>query len=119
MSKTGRKLGVGVGKTVSKRRFNKITDAKLQELKTKQIKRCSYAKMQWAVCAYNEWRDNKLQETYDIRVFEANIDSIEGLKEENLSFALCNFIPEVTKIKDGSPYPGVTLYQFIVSIHVI
>ena len=53
---TGRKLGIGVSKTVSRRRlFNKISDDKLKQLQTKQIKRRSFAKMQWAVRAYNEW----------------------------------------------------------------
>ena len=72
--------------------------------------------MQWAVKAYNEWRDNKLQESYDSRIFEANIDCTEGLKKENVAFSLCKFIPKITKVKDGGPYPGSTLYQFVVSI---
>ena len=96
--------------------FNKISDDKLKQLQTKQIKRCSFAKMQWAVKAYNEWRDNKLQESYDSRIFEANIDCNEGLKKENVAFSLCKFIPEITKVKDSGPYPGSTLYQFVVSI---
>ena len=96
--------------------FNKISDDKLKQLQTKQIKRRSFAKMQWAFKAYNEWRDNKLQESYDSRIFEANIDCTEGLKKENVAFSLCKFIPEITKVKDGGPYPGSTLYQFVVSI---
>ena len=34
----------------------------------------------------------------------------------NLSHSLCLFIPEVTKIKDGAPYPGATLYQMVIAI---
>ena len=33
----------------------------------------------------------------------------------NLCHALCSFIPEKTKVKDGSPYPRATL-MMIVSI---
>ena len=38
------------------------------------------------------------------------------LDKSNLEFALCKFIAEVTKVKDGSDYPGKTLYQMCVSI---
>ena len=72
--------------------------------------------MHWAVKADNEWRDNKLQESYDSRIIEANIECTEGLKTENVAFSLWKFIPEITKVKDGGPYPGSTLYQFVVSI---
>ena len=34
----------------------------------------------------------------------------------SLCHALCSLIPEITKVKDGSAYPGATLDQMIVSI---
>ena len=74
--------------------------------------------MQWAVRAYCEWRQNRIKsgQNFDIKIFDADIENVEGLTEDNLSFALTCFIPEITKVKDGLPYPGVTLYQFVVAI---
>ena len=38
------------------------------------------------------------------------------LSKEALCYSLCRFILEVTKVKEGSDYPGKTLYEIIVSI---
>ena len=51
-----------------------------------------------------------------VEFLRQNVDCTEGLKKENVAFSLCKFIPEITKVKDGGPYPGSTLYQFVVSI---
>ena len=37
-------------------------------------------------------------------------------KGQFLCHALCSFIPEITKVKDGAAYPSATLYQMIVFI---
>ena len=50
-------------------------------------------------------------ENFDVKVFEANLE--EPCKLDKVS---CNFIPEVTKVKDGSDYPGKTLYEMVISI---
>ena len=91
---------------------------RLKELQEKQIKRQSLAKIQWGVRAFQEWRMHKLQElgNYDPIVFETDLENVEGLIPSNLCHALCMFIPEVMKVKDGAPYPGQTLYQLIIAI---
>ena len=115
----GKKIGLGASKSVStKRTFNRISDERLQELKTKQIKKRSLAKIQWAVHVFEDWREDKLKDfvNYDFTVFETSLEKVELLMKENLAYALCKFIPEVRKVKDGAPYPGQTLYQLVVAI---
>ena len=74
--------------------------------------------MQWRVRAYNEWRLQRLSNVvnFDVNIFEVNLDDISKLDKNAFIHALCNFIPEVTKVKDGSDYPGKTLYEMVTSI---
>ena len=68
----GARLSLMAAKTVSKERiFNNVSDTKLKELATKQIKRRSLAKMQWSVLAFQEWREHKLQDfaNYGCNIF--------------------------------------------------
>ena len=90
----------------------------MRELQTRHIKRRSLAKMQWAVRAYSEWRINHIKndDTFDVKIFDSDLEKPESLTEENLAFALMCFIPEITKVKDGAPDPGATLYQLVVAI---
>ena len=74
------------------------------------------AKVNWAVTAFNEWREARLEFCYDAYIFDANLNDLKNLTVDNLVYALCYFIPEVTKKKTGEPYPGATLYQMIVAI---
>ena len=76
------------------------------------------AKIQWGVYAYCDWRKSKLDNAnnFDPIIYEADIERCDCLTKVNLCHALCSFIPEITKVKDGSAYPGATLYQMIVSI---
>ena len=53
---------------------------------------------------------------YDCRIFETNLEEVNILTKANLAYSLCKFIPEVTKVKDGAPYPGATLYQLVIVI---
>ena len=98
--------------------FNHITSAKLNELKTKQIKKRSLLKIQWGVRAFQEWRQHWLEssELYDNKIFECNLDQVGSLTKTNLAYSLCLFLPEVTKVKDGEAYPGKTLYQMVIAI---
>ena len=95
------------------RKFKTIIDEKMIQLKKNRLKRHTFAKVQWAVRAYCEWRNSILSDpvTYDYRVYVSDIKNPGSLDRSNLEFALCKFIAEVTKIKDGSDYPGCTLYQ--------
>ena len=73
--------------------------------------------MKWAVNAYQKWRDYRLSDVgYDEKIFEANLDEIRNLSIDNMSYALCRFIPEVKKAKSNEDYPSKTLYEIVVSI---
>ena len=52
---------LATSKTVSKRSFKFIGDDKIDELKQVQLKKKTEAKVNWAVTAYNEWRDERLR----------------------------------------------------------
>ena len=51
-----------------------------------------------------------------MKVFESDIENVNGLTKEAFSHAMCIFIAEVTKVKDGSDYPGKTLYEMVTII---
>ena len=109
----------GVSKTVSTiRRFKNVSDSKLCDLKTRWMKKRTFNKMKLGVHAYNEWRVMKLScpETYDVNVDRADMDNVRNIPKESLVVALCKFIPEVTKVRDGTDYPGKTLYEMVVCI---
>ena len=74
--------------------------------------------MKWGVRTYNEWRAVKISspESYDVNVDRADLDNVRKIPKESLVVALCKFIPEVTKVRDGSDYPDKTLYEMIVCI---
>ena len=71
--------------------------------------------MQWSLRAYNDWRQQRLEsgENFDIKIFYADLGKLECLMKENLCYALCRFIAEVTKVCDGKDYPGKTLYEIL------
>ena len=73
--------------------------------------------MQWGVKAYKEWRTSRINDivNFDIKIFDADLDKVDVLTKENFAYALCSFIPEVTKL-DGSDYPGKTLYEMLMLI---
>ena len=100
------------------RNYKSVSDSKLNELKTRWLKKRTFNKMQWGVRAFSTWRSSKLASpiSYDVIIDEANLDKLSELTKELLIYALCRFIPEVTKCRDGSDYPGKTLYEMVVSI---
>ena len=53
---------------------------------------------------------------FDPNIFEVDIDRFDSLTQANMAYALCCFIPEVTKVSDSSPYPGATLYQLVIAL---
>ena len=53
---------------------------------------------------------------YDEQIFNANLKSLETLQKSDFSHALCHFIPKITKAKDGTEYPGKTLYELVIAI---
>ena len=100
------------------RRFKVVTDEKLRELCEQKLKKRTFAKVQWAVKAFREWRIDKLSDNnkFDSHIYESDIYRVDCLERDSFEFAMCKFIAEVTKVKDGSEYPGKTLYHLCVSI---
>ena len=102
---------------VSKRKFSFVSDARVDTLKRVQLKKKTEAKLNWAVTAYVEWRNECLRTfRYNPAIYFADITNSEKLEKANLQHALCHFIPEVMKVCGESPYPGKTLNQMIVAI---
>ena len=98
--------------------FKKVNDTKIAELQEKQMKKRTYAKVMWAVRAYQEWRESRLGESemIDAIIEQTDLYNVLSLKQENLQYSLCCFIPEVTKVKDGTDYPAKTLYEMVIAI---
>ena len=104
-------------KSVSKRKFSFTTEARIEELKKIRLKKQTEAKVNWAVTAYTDWRNERLYNfNYDVGIYYADLQKLNELTPENLQHALCRFIPEVTKVKGDGPFPGKTLYQMVVAI---
>ena len=114
----GLKMRVGTAKTVSrKRKYSFASSTRIDQLKQIRLKDTTESKVNWAVTAYNDWRNERLfNYQYDVGIYEADLNDLPNLTKENLQHALCHFIPEVTKIKGEGPYPGRTLYEMIVAI---
>ena len=87
------------------------------ELKQEQLKKRTFSKVQWAVNAFQDWRSAQMEspDTFDVRIYETDLERIELLEKDSFEFSMCKFIAEVRKL-DGSKYPGSTLYQLVVSI---
>ena len=82
-----------------------------------KLKKKSDVKVDWAVSAYIDWRNDRLEKfQYDPAIYYVDLLDLENLTKENLSRALCHFISEVTRKRGDGPYPGATLYQMAVAI---
>ena len=117
-SQIGRKLGFSASKTVSNVRcFRNISEERMRQLKTDQMKKRTFNKIKWTVKAYSDWRSNRMSNfnQFDVRIYESDLDRVELLEHDSFEFAMCAFIAEVKKV-DGSEYPGKTLYHLVVSI---
>ena len=111
------KRGAGLQTVSRQRKFNFVSDAKVEALKQVTMKKRSESKMNWAVKAYNEWHDTRLHNfNYDVGIYYADLNDLPNLTLENFRHAMCYFIPEVTKSKGEGLYPGRTLYQMCVAI---
>ena len=97
------------------RKFKNLSASKIAQLKTEKIKQRTFNKMQWSVKAYNQWRTERLSDpsNFDVKIFESDLEQLMMLTKANLCYSLCIFIAEVTKVKDGTDYPGKTLYEMI------
>ena len=111
------KRGVSSKIVSNARKFNYMSDAKIQQLKIASLKRRTEAKMNWGVKAFNEWREDRLRNfNYNVGIYYADLNDLPNLQIDNFKHAMCYFIAEVTKSKGDGPYPGQTLYQMCTSI---
>ena len=77
----------------------------------------SEAKIKWAIKAYREWRDVKIEdEDCERDIMFSDLDEPATLVQEYFENALCRFIVEVKKCKEDVDYPGRTLYQMACAI---
>ena len=109
---------LSTAKSVSKmQRYKSVSDTKLDELKKRLMKKRTFNKMQWGINTFKEWRASKLSspDGFDVNLLEVDVDVVSSLTKEKLCAVLCKFVAEITK-KDGSDYPGKTLYELICSI---
>ena len=99
------------------RKFNFTSEGRIEQLAKIRLKPNSESKVNWGVRAYNEWRDARLESyQYDPAIYFSDLRNLETLEKQNFSYALCRFVPEVTKQKGMGPYPGRTLHQMVVAI---
>ena len=111
-------MGFAATKTVSNlRHFKKIIEEQMKELKVDKMKKRTFSKVQWAVNAYCDWRSHRMMDvnSFDVRIYECDIDRVELLECDSFEFSMCTFLAEVRKL-DGTEYPGKTLYHLVVSI---
>ena len=112
-------MHVVLSKLVSKKHyFNNVLELKVKKLRKNLMKKQTSTKVKWAVKAYQVGRELRMQNyvNYDPIIFKANLDNVSGLTKSSLNYLLSRFIPEVTKVKDGSGYPGKMLYKIIIAI---
>ena len=111
------KRGLHAATVSKKRRFNFVSDARIEQLKIATMKKRSESKMNWGVKAFIDWHEEHLNNfNYDVGIYYSDLNDLLNLTMENFRHALCYFIPEVTKSKGEDEYPGSTLYQLVVAI---
>ena len=120
INRRGKPIGqrpISTVKTVSKQKFQFLSEDKIRELQQIQLKKRSLAKCKWAGNTYNDWRDQRLLTfNYDYGIYNADLCDLEKLEKDNLQYLLCRFIPKVTKSRGDGPHPAKTLYQMVVAI---
>ena len=72
----------------------------------------------WAVRAFQEWRDSRFNDNdmKDVIIEQTDLYNLLDLKRGHLEYSQCRFIPEVTKVKDGTDYPAKTLYEMVIAV---
>ena len=102
---------------MSNRTYNYASEERIEKLKQIRLKKSSENKLDWAVGAYIDWRNDRLEKfQYDVGIYYADLCDLDSLTIENLNHLLCHFIPEVTRKRGKGLFPGATLYQLIVAI---
>ena len=116
-----KKKAIGVMGTAVKgkrRHFNVVSEEKIRRMMEMNYEIRSEAKIKWAVKAYREWREMRLDSgnECETEILMTDLDDVGSLTQQNLEFALCRFIVEVKKSKENEDFPGRTLYQMSVAL---
>ena len=99
------------------RNYNIVSEDKLKKMMSVTFEVRSEAKMRWAVKAYRDWRNIKVDnEECEREILFSDLDEVETLNKDDFEMAMCRFIVEVKKSKEDQDYPGRTLYQLAVAI---
>ena len=95
-----------------KRKYNYVSEEKLKKMMEFSFEARSEAKIKWAVRAFRDWRNVKLDsEECEEDILFSDIDEPSCLSKDRFEVALCRFIVEVKKYKEDEDYPGRTLYH--------
>ena len=107
---------VSVARSVTKKCLQITSSQRLKELKEITVKKNTGRKLNWAICAYNDWRDERLSTLqYNYSIYSSDLRQLDKLTRPEFAESLCVFIPEVRK-RSGEHFPGKTLYQLIIAI---
>ena len=76
-----------------KRQYNIVSEQKLRKMMELTYEVRSEAKIKWAVKAYRDWREMKLDDTEcEEEIIFSDIDEVSMLTKERFEIALCRFI---------------------------
>ena len=107
---------VSAAKSVTKKCIQITSSQRLKDLKEISVKKNTGKKLHWALTAFNDWRNDRLETLqYNYAIYSTDLGNLEALDKACLIETLCLFIPEVTK-RNGDAYPGKTLYQMVIAI---
>ena len=59
--------------------------------------------------AFREWRKVRISTSgmFDGRIYDSDIDNVPLLEKDSFEYAMCKFLAEITKVKDGLEYPEI------------
>jgi hypothetical protein len=94
-----------------------VTVADLQAMGVKHFATATDGKVQWGVNRYDAWhRWRLMQRPVDERIQRTHFKNNWGeVSSSDVCYSLIRFVSEITK-KDGSDYPGRTLYELVIMI---
>ncbi len=93
-----------------------VSEQELDKLSHKSFADDTHRKLRWAVNMYEEWRVQQ-NKNPDLNMITASLFNVGTLNKANLSYGLCRFLSEVTKV-NGEDFPGKTLYEILISIQI-
>ena len=91
-------------------------DGIINNFSKKQFAPQSKWKIKWVVNLYDDWRQNRIVSTWPcMQIVRADINKVNELYKDDLSFALSRFVREVKKI-NGEDYPPNMVRELVIMI---